>query len=193
MPEQIIPPRQPGETAYAYRKRRTLALTGQTPYQRRIFLGQQRGIGRTAARGHGPSGQAEYQRRRQRTVQRTGVIPSVLTRAYAQNWLITNGFTPETTGASWTYLFQMEPSLRALAERTSPDARMQPADIAMGVQLETDGVAPPGWTIDRLRGRVIDTVAYQDFNDKEPGRYDWTVVRLFAPSDDLHIKWWYYH
>lgn len=193
-PDQVIPPRLPNETPYQYRVRRTLARYGQTPYQRRIFLGQQRGLGSRAAAGHRtPPGVTEYQVRRQQYIESTGVIPSVLTQAYARNWLISNGFTPETTGASWTYLYQMEPSLRNLANRTSPEARMQPDDIRMAVQLEKDEVAPARWTIDRLRGRLFDTVEYQDQRDKDPGNYDYNVVRLYAPSDDLDIKWWYYH
>lgn len=192
-PEFIIPPRQPNESAYQYRVRRTMARYGQTPYQRRIFLAQQRGIGRTAARGHAPrGGQSEYQLRRQRYLVTTGVIPSVLTQAYAQNWLITHGFTPETTGASWTYLYRMEPSLRGVWERTSPDAHISPEMLAEAIELEASGELPPGWTQQRTSDRLTATIAYQDFRDRDPGRYDWNTTKFFVPSE-VDIKWWYYH
>lgn len=193
MPEvPFIQPRQPGESAYAYRTRRSIALYGQTPYQRRIFLAQQRGIGRTAARGHAPrGGQSEYQQRRQRYIQQTGVIPSVLTTAYAQNWLISNGFTPESTGASWTYLYRMEPSLRGLYLR-APNAPVTPQMVYEGIQYEADQEVEPGWTAERARERLQATIAYQDFRDKSPGNYDWTVTRPFV-SVETDIHWWYYH
>lgn len=190
----IIPPRQPGETPYAYRNRRSLALTGETLYERRQRLGRERGLGARAAAGHARE-QEERRARAIRVQQQTGVSPGQLAWAYARNWLISNGFTPETTGASWTYLHQMEPSLRGTYARARSDTgKITPEMVHEAIQLEQTEDLEPGWALARIRAKLYAMIEYQDNRNRQPGHDDWDEflqVHPFLPQ--LAIQWWYYH
>lgn len=191
--DAFILPRQPGETTYQYRQRRSLSKYGQTPYQRRIYLAQQRGIGISAARGHGiVGGETESQRRNRINQQRYGATTSQLRWAYDHNWLVAYNYTPTLTGMSWTQLHRLAARLRYMYE--PPGYRVSPQMIYEAMQLERDGELEPGWAFERLWAKYDDTIAYREFRDKVPGNADWSEyqqVHVYIPQ--LAIQWWYYH
>jgi hypothetical protein len=119
---RTVMPRQPGESTYDYRFRRSVTLYGQTPYERRIWLAQQRGIGRSAARGHAARGGiTETQSRTQRTLEQTGLTPSVLYRNTLRGWLTDHGYTPDATGMNWTALMKLGPRIRWMYNAAGSD------------------------------------------------------------------------
>lgn len=181
-----ILPRQPGETDYAYRNRRNLTLTGETLYQRRIRQGRARGLTTTQARGQTASA---AQRRREQTVQRTGLTPWQLWWGAQASWLIDNGFTPDTTGWSWNKLIRIVPRLRWLNERASPGAEIKPEYILEASQDEAMGVLDKEWSWERINERYIDTVEFVQYNNKAPGNFHWFQDRI----PELPVAWWYYH
>lgn len=193
-----IPPRQAGESAYDYRTRRTLALYGQTPYQRRLWLASQRGIGTSAGRGHGRNrvtGETESQRRNRIAVQNTGSTVSQNYRATLRQWLISNGYTPQTTLMSWSNLLRLAPRLRAI-QTMRPDAPITPDMIYNAVELEQQNELDKGWAFDRTWRRYDDTITYRIYSDRDPGRESWYVFRPlydYIPEDRMVITWWYYH
>lgn len=180
-----ILPRQPGETDYAYRKRRSLALTGETPYQRRIRQARARGLSTSEARGHREN---ESERRRQRTIQQTGFTPWELWRNNQLQWLNDNGFNPVTTGWSWNRLIRIAPRLRYLNERASPGGQITPEMMIEAMDFEqTYGYTD--WSWERLNERYEDTVEFVDKNNRAPGNFHWFQDR----EPELPAAWWYYH
>lgn len=185
---QILP-RQPGETDYAYRKRRSIALTGETPYQRRIRLGRARGLSTTAARGQRPQ---ESVRRRERVFAATGFTPSQLYRQSNIDWLNDNGFTPETTGGmSWTTLIKLAPRIRYINNLASPGAQLTPYMIGDAKDLEDAGELDYGWTEERINERYNDVYELREYGNKQPGRFHY--FRDVAMQDYMPVAWWFYH
>lgn len=185
-----ILPRQPGETDYAYRKRRSVALTGETPYQRRKRLGQARGLTTAEARGHKTvNGVTEYQRRRQRTLQQTSQTPWQIWQNNQIQWLQANGFDPNSTGWSWPKLVRAAPWLRYLNEHASPAGRMYPEMLFNATLMEQSGEFESEWGYNRLYERYISTREYLEQNDKRSGNWYWFNDRI----PDMPVQWWYYH
>lgn len=191
----FIPPRQPGETPYQYRVRRSVSLFGQTPYQRRIFLAQQRGQTLSQARGHGrQSGETESQRRNRISLEQFGLTVSQRRTAELQGWLIQHGYTPQATGMSWTQLIRLAARLRYMYDTAGPGARVTPAMIASAVALEQDNSLERGWAFERLWQKYNDMQEYRAYRNPVPGRvsyYEYQQVHDFIPQ--LAIQWWYYH
>jgi hypothetical protein len=184
---QILP-RQPGETDYAYRKRRSVALTGETPYQRRIRLGRARGISTTEARGQRPG---ESVRRRERVFAQTGFTPSQLYRQSNTQWLIDNGFTPETTGWSWSRLIRIAPRLRYMNNQASPGAQITPFMLADAIDLEDAGEIQREWTWERINEKYNDVYELREHGNKQPGRFHY--FRDVDMQSYMPVAWWYYH
>lgn len=186
---QIIP-RQAGESDYAYRKRRSIALTGETPYQRRKRLGAQRGLSVSEARGHAPiRGESEYQRRRRITLQQTGLTPSQLRYQQMDAWLAYNGFSPATTGFSQTKLRTMYAALRWMNESSGPGGQITPALLYEASQMEFSGDVERDWTVDRVLKRYAAMREFKEMNDKSLGNFYWFRERI----PDIDTVWWYYH
>jgi hypothetical protein len=192
---EFLTPRQEGETAYAYRKRRSLFLTGQTPYERRIASAQARGIGRTAARGHQRSGETESQRRNRISVENFGLTVSQRRRAELTAWLTDNGYTPESTNMTWTQLLRLAARLRYMYNAVGPGGRVTPAMIADAIELEnSEEVLEKGWAFERLWQKYDDMISYRETRNRLPGLGSWAEyqqVHPFIPS--LAPQWWYYH
>lgn len=191
-----ILPRQPGETLYQYRYRRTVSLYGQTPYQRRIYLAAQRGIGTTAGRGHAPSGgETESQRRNRISLELFGQTSSQRYRAGLREWLDEHGYTPELTGMTQTDLMRLGARLRYMYNAAGEGGRVYPQMIYDAVQLEHENALPAGWAFQRLWEKYDAMVAYREYRDKDPGRAAWVQyqqVKPYIPSG-LSANWWYYH
>lgn len=183
---QILP-RQPGETNYAYRKRRSLALTGETPYQRRIRLAQARGLNVQEARGHRAN---ESQIRRERTIRQTGFTPYQLWRNNQVQWLISMGFQPETTGWSWNKLIRAAPKLRYMDEVASPGAQITPGMLAQASTYEQEYLLPSEWSWERVNEKYESVKEYAEMGSSPQGRYYFFEDR---PPEDLPVQWWYYH
>jgi hypothetical protein len=182
---QILP-RQPGETAYAYRKRRTVALTGETPYQRRIRNAQARGLSTTEARGHKAG---ESATRRERTLARTGLTPWQLWSYDQIAWLMDNGFTPETTGWSWNQLIRIAPRLRYMNNHASPGAQVTPDMIAEALTFERTSNLPSEWTWERVNEKYLDIYEFYERGDVQPARMHYFQDRI----PQMDVAWWYYH
>lgn len=187
--QQQILPRQPGESRYAYRKRRQLALTGETPYQHRVRLARARGLSLSEARGHkDEANQTAYQKRRASTQRRYGLTPYQYWWYNQYAWLLDNGFTPESTGRSWNWLVRTAPSLRYLNSTTT--APITPDMLAESLAFERTGVLVPGWTDGRIREKVEDVRELVEEGSKDSARLHYFRDRITSP--DL-AAWWYYH
>jgi hypothetical protein len=185
--EQVtILPRQTGETQYAYRNRRTVALTGETLYQRRIRQGRARGLTTTEARGQTAGSAA---RRRERSLAQTGLTPWQRWWGAQASWLLDNGFTPAATGWSWNKLIRIAPRLRWLNERAAPGAQIKPEYLLEATQNENMGVLEKEWAWERINERYIDTVEFVQYNNRAPGNFHWFQDRI----PELPVQWWYYH
>lgn len=182
----IIIPRQPGESEYQYRKRRSVELTGETPYQRRVRLGRARGLSTQQARGHR---QSETARRRQQSFARYGLSPWQFWSQNQQQWLLENGWTPETTGWSWNRLIRIAPRLRWLADNTTPSGQITPDMVREASDLESTGVLPINWGWDTLNEKYQSTYDYVELNDRQSGRGRWIQYRI----PEMPVQWWYYH
>lgn len=196
-PNIVIAPRQPGESAYSYRYRRSLELYGQTPYERRIWLAKQRGIGYTAARGHAPArGETESQRRNRLSVEQFGQTASQIYRSELRTWLEEHGYTPDTTLMTWTDLIRLAPRLRYMYNAAGETGRVTPIMIYEAIQLERDKFLPPGWAFDRLWEKYDDMVSYREYADKQPGHdhyvTEYLQLKVYLPGPPA-IQWWYYH
>lgn len=186
---QILP-RQPGETEYAYRKRRTIELTGETPYQRRKRLGRAGGLSTAEARGHRTrGGVTEYQRRRAQTLRQYGKTPWELWRDQRIQWLTDNDFTPETTGWSWNRLIQISPRLQWLNDRAAPSGQITPGMMLEARDYEQQGVLESDWSWYRINEKYEDTLDYVEYNSSQAGREHWFYDRI----PELSAAWWYYH
>lgn len=185
-----ISPRQPGESAYAYRKRRSVALTGETPYERRIRLGRGRGLSMQEARGKGtPQGLTEYQRRAQQVQARFGLSPYQLWRNNTINSMIREGYTPQTTGLSWNKLLKIWPKLKWMNDKSSPGGRITPEMLDQARQFEEQGILDRQWVNTRIEERYYAMYEYTEKRNKEPGRYYF----YFDRESYMPIAWWFYH
>ena len=191
-----VPARQPGESRYAYQKRRSVQLTGQTPYQRRIARGAAAGQSRGQARGHGPvpgvpgSGQpqlSEYQRRAQRTMELYGQTPYQRRIERIDAWLTDNGYTPDSTGLSWTRLRTIYARLRWIQENSSQNGGIDP--YRLGEAVEMEGYA---WVIDRLYKKYDSMVAFRN-GSNQPGNFYWFWEGGQENAGTDTANWWYYH
>lgn len=191
MTTPAIPPRQPNETAYAYRTRRSLALYGQTPYQRRIARGLAAGKTRQEARGKPLTAETEYQRRNRLSVQRTGLTVTQRRNQAIDFWLLTHGFTPATTGMSQTALRHIQPRLRWINDNTAPGGKITPGLIREAIEYERIGEYEPGWVTDRVFKRYD---AMREFEDgrNQTGNWYW-FNEGGASADPSWQLWWYYH
>ena len=187
---QILP-RQPGESAYSYRNRRSIALTGQTLYERRKASGLSRGLTTSEARGHAPApnGQTEYQRRRARTMERYGLTPSQLRYQQLDTWLAINGFSPATTGFSQTQLRQLAPRLKWMNENSAPGGEIYPALLYEARQMEFEDDVEPEWTYNRIMQRYDAMYEFKVMHNRELGNFFWFRERI----PDMSTVWWYYH
>lgn len=201
MTTPAIPPRQPGETRYAYANRRSRALTGQTLYQRRIARAQAAGLNRQQARGHGAPvagspilgaiGETEYQRRNRLSVERTGLTLYQRRIMAIDAWLIAEGYTPATTGMSWTSLRGIQPRLKWINNNTSPNGGITPGMIEEMTDYERLGMIPRGWVADRINKRFE---AMYEFKQGNPatGRFWWFNDGAYGLPQS-QAQWWYYH
>lgn len=183
--------RQPGESAYAYRNRRSIALTGQTLYQRRKQSALSRGLTISEARGHAPSpsGQTEYQRRRARTLSLYGLTPSQLRYRQLDEWLAINGFSPATTGFSQTQLRALAPRLKWMNENSVPGGEIYPGLLLESKEMEADGDLEKEWTFQRINERYDAMYEFKVMHNKELGNFFWFRERI----PDMSTVWWYYH
>lgn len=181
-----IPPRAAGESEYAYRQRRSLALYGRTQYQRRIERGQRRGVTVSEARGHAPRrGLTESQRRTQRTLQQTGQTPWQIWRDRQVQWLTANGFTPQATGWSWTRLITKAPRLRWINEHSAPGGQLEPWMIRDAAAMTGDD----NFAWEHIDMRYQAMYDYLERNDNTYGNWYWFQDR----EPGMQVNWWYYH
>ena len=192
--------RQPGESAYSYRQRRSLATTGETLYQRRQRLGQARGMSGREAAGHRVApGTTEYQIRRERTIQRYGLTPEQLRRAnreripvgpdFFYTWNQEHGFTPYTTGWTQGQLNRAEPWLQYIWEHSSPQGKITPEMILEARDLEATGALDPEWAYERVYQKYLSLRDYIEARSNAHGRWFWLNDRI----PELPAAWWYYH
>lgn len=190
-PAPAIPPRQPGETPYAYRTRRSLALYGQTPYQRRISLGFARGKTRQEARGKPLTTESEYERRNRISIEQTGFTVTQRRNMAIDAWLASNGYSPATTGMSQTALRRIQPRLRWINENTSIGGQLTPGLIRDAIDMERSGEYEVGWVTDRVFKRYD---SMRDFKNgsNATGNYYW-FNEGGAEAEIGWAAWWYYH
>jgi hypothetical protein len=180
-----IPPRQPGESDNAYRKRRSVALTGETPYQRRIRLGRAQGKTVTEARGQRPG---EAQRRRERVLRQTGFTPWQIWRDRQVQWLVDNGFQPDTTGWSWNRLIRAAPKIRYMNEKVSAFNQITPWLLADAIEFEEENQIPSNWSWQRLNEHYADIYEFYEHNNPENARMHYFMDRI----PEMPVQWWYY-
>lgn len=191
-----VPPRQPGETPYAYRLRRSLALTGETPYQRRIRLGQGRGQhGTPAIPGLAPA-ESEYERRNRLSIQQYGETITQRRNRIADTWLAAHGYTAQATGMSQTALRHVYPRLKWINEQTTknytiPGAPITPDLIRDAIELEKVGEYERGWVTDRIFKRYDSMVEFMQ-GRRFTGNWYW-FNEGGASADKSWQLWWYYH
>jgi hypothetical protein len=181
---QILP-RQPGESAYSYRNRRSIALSGETLYERRQRLGRARGFTAREAAGHREANEAQV--RRQRTMQGYGVTPWQFWRDNQVQWLIDNGFQPETTGWSWNRLIRIAPRIRYMNEHLSLYNNITPELLAEGTAFELD-TGESDWSWERLNEHYEDVREFYEHNNPENARLHFFRDRI----PELSVQWWYY-
>jgi hypothetical protein len=180
-----VPAQQPGESTYAYRNRVNLARYGKSTYQLRVDRARARGLTTSEARGHAPAaGQTEYQRRRQRSIEQTGQTPSQIWRARQIQWLQQNGYTPQTTGWSWSRLIVAAPRIRYLNAAGSPGNDVSPGFLFDGMQQ-----AGSEWTWEHFNEKYWSTKEWLEQNDNTRGRFHWFQDR----EEAMPVAWWYYH
>lgn len=189
-----FPPRQPGETPYQYRNRRSIALYGQTLYERRIASGRARGINQREAAGHAPvAGRTEYQIRAERTQARYGLSPTQLYYRRIDDEMDQAGFSPELTGLSRTALRRIWPRLKWINSNTSPGGELSPGMLAQTRTGELEGDFPRGWTVDHVNQRYESMYEFKVERQNQTGNFYW--FREYKPNyeDELPANWWYYH
>lgn len=189
-------PRMPGESAYRYRVRRSLELYGMTPYQRRVELGQARGLSRAAARGHAREGEQTARGGLQPPIQPpvTGAVPTTSGWWINRAWLLEYGYTPDSTGLTWTQLHNITPRLRWMIGHSAPSQVITPSMIAEARALEIQGILAPGWAYERIRQKYVDMTRWRAGRDNTTGIQSWyegLSVREQVP--ELPIEWWTYH
>lgn len=189
IPDQPRILRQPDETDYQYRKRRSIELYGMTPYERRKQQGLARGLSVAEARGHAPvGGKTEYQRRRESYLQRYGMSPS---QAYIQNtdiWLANNGFTPERTGMSQSQLRILAPRIRWMNSVSSPSQQIYPDMLLEARDLSRTYGYDSDWTFERINEKYYDMQAYINAGDNTGG-----FVHFRDRDPRMPVSWWFYH
>jgi hypothetical protein len=177
--------REPGESDYSYRKRRSVLLTGETPYERRIRLGRARGLTTTEARGQKAG---ESRRRRERTLRQTGFTPWQLWKGNQVAWLQANGFAPETTGWSWNRLIRAAPKIRYMNEKVSVYNQITPELLADGIEFEDENFVESNWSWKRLNEHYQDIYEYYEHNNPANARLHYFRDRI----PEMPVQWWYY-
>jgi hypothetical protein len=149
-----------------------------------------RGLSQSEARGHrrSPAGLSESQRRRQRTLERTGQTPSEL---------FGFGFQ-QRYGFSYNYWRRLRRLyINELNERRSPGARMKPShvfDIIQMYRLQGGDLMRPelrtweSWVEVHLGEALWATILYQDEHDSLYGSFNWSRRSAVPP-----IEYWFYH
>lgn len=196
---QILP-RQPGESVYSYRNRRSIALTGETLYQRRQRTGRERGLSGRAAAGHrAVGGRTEYQIRYQRTMARYGLSPTQLYYLKVDQDLADNGYTPETTGLSQSKLRRLWPRLRWINDNTTGGGQITPEHFADISALVADGEVDRNFAYDHVNWRYEGMYEFKVLKNNMAGRYYWFSegdLRGYLTGGDMtspYAVWWFYH
>lgn len=188
-----IPPRQATETRAAYEKRRSVALTGKTPYQRRIERGLATGQTRTQARGQAPAtGESEYERRARRSQEQYGQTPYQRRIARQDAWLTANGFTPVTTGLSWTALRKIQSRLQWINANTSANGGLTPDLMLEYSEMEREGELERGWITDRVFKRYDAMLSFMN-GSTQPGNFYWFSEGGSENAGTPGAAWWFYH
>lgn len=197
MPPRVpnILPRQPGETPYAYRNRRSIALTGQTLYERRRASGIARGLTTADYRGHQTTAAGtEYERRRASAVRRTGFTPSQLYYMKIDAELIAAGYTPASTGMSQTNLRRVWPRLKWINAHTSPGGELTPDVILEATDMEREGSLYVRFAYDHINQRYESMYNYKELFDNTDGNYWWFNEYMAEYDGQQSLRqWWYYH
>lgn len=196
---QILP-RQPDESLYSYRNRRSIALTGETLYQRRQRLGRERGVSGRAAAGHrAVGGRTEYQIRYERTIARYGLSPTQLYYLRTDEELAANGYTPETTGLSQTNLRRLWPRLRWINENSSFGAQLTPEHFMEIRQLVLSGEVDKDFAYNHVNSRYDSMWEFKKAGNPMMGRFYWFAEadeRNYLNGGDIRTpitNWWFYH
>jgi len=191
-PPRII--RQPGESDYSYRNRKSLAQYGQTLYERRKARGTARGLTVQEAGGHrNANGKTPYQQRRERSMERYGLTPSQLYRQNITAELEEAGFTPASTGWSWSRLIRAWPKIRQINEWSSQGGKLTPDMLSHASGLEQSGVLPRNWSWYMVQQKYADMLDYIEAGyvrgPDRTGYVHWHAKDAsFVP-----VEWWYYH
>lgn len=197
MPPAVLPnfpPRRSDETPYQYRNRRSIALTGQSLYERRIATGRARGISGREAAGHAPvAGRTEYQIRAERTQARYGLSPTQLYYRRIDDEMDSEGFSPELTGLSRTALRRIWPRLKWINENSSGGGGLTPGMLAQTRIGELEGDFPPRWTVEHVHQKYESMYEFKIERSNQTGNFYW--FHEFKPNyeDELPANWWYYH
>lgn len=191
-------PRQPGESAYAYKNRVSIARYGKTLYERRMESGAARGLtpkqasGKERVTGEAGASPLSPLTRRERTIAKYGKTPYQLWRSNTIEEMVQEGYTPETTGLSWNQLIQVWPKIRQMNDWASRDDQLTPYMLFDAQQLQREGALEPGWTIANINDRYAAMAEYKNTGGSPFGR-----ARYFRGTSDylgtVPIAWWWYH
>lgn len=156
-----------------YSRSRSYALRMQRNYAR--------GMSQSEARGHrAVGGVTEAQRRRE---QAAAVNPSLSrSQQFALGFQQRYGFTYNY----WRYLKRNY--IDAINSRSSPDMQITPIWIQQIIVNTPMTGLGTDWIETRLAERLNDMIAYQDYDDRDPGGAHFAERIAYTP-----IEWWYYH
>lgn len=189
-PLQIVHPN--GETIL-YLNPYTGTYTASKSYGLRMQRGYRRGLPQYEARGK-PAGEAAI--RRQQIQEQYGQTPW---QRFTQSFERRYGFSY----SYWRYLRRNW--VDEINSLTSKDGfgHITPTTVSQIIQMWNAGIHDPyhpefeswqAWVENRLETRLDDTVAYQEFRDKEPGRISWGQRNwLTMTGTGPPIEFYYYH